>query len=176
MIDISMAKELKKIIVNEYLTEYKDKKNFIFVSCKGINALESINVREKLRNSGIMFRVVKNSLILIVFKEIGLTELSKYIEGFCAVATSKGDCVELAKVLVDCSKKVENLKINGGYLDGQQMQPDGIVELSKLPNRSVVNAQILSGIRSPMVGLANAFNSILRSLLTCLKEISDKKQ
>lgn len=171
-----MAKELKNLIVKEYLTKFKDIRNFVIVSCKGVNALEAVELRERLRNNGVMFRVVKNSLIIIAFKEIGISELNEYVNGPCAVAANTNDCVELAKALADCERELENFKINGGYLDGRQVSSDEIVELSKIPDRSVVNAQILAGICSPMVGMVNVLNGVLRNLLVCLKEIRDKKQ
>lgn len=171
-----MAKELKNLIVKEYLLNFKEKKNFALVSFHGVSALEAIELREKLRNNGVMLRVVKNSLVIIAFKEIGIPELNEYVNGPCAVATNINDCVGLAKALVDCEKEVENLKINGGYLDGRQVSSVDIVELSKIPDRSVVNAQILAGIRSPMVGMVNVLSGVLRNLVICLKEIMKKKQ
>lgn len=171
-----MAKELKNLIVKEYLSDFRGIKNFVLVSYQGIGALKAVELRGKLKSGGIMFRVVKNSLIIIAFKEIGITELIEYVNGQCAVAASSDDCVDLAKALVDCGKKVESFKINGGYLDGRRVSSSEIVELSKIPNRSVINAQILAGICSPMSGILNALNGVLRNLLVCLKEIRDKKQ
>ncbi|MGR3220457.1 MAG: 50S ribosomal protein L10 [Candidatus Anammoxibacter sp.] len=171
-----MAKELKKFIVKEYVASLKDKKNFILVSYQGVNSLEAVGYREKLKKSGVIFNVVKNSLITIAFKEIGLPELKEYVFGQCAVAANIEECVVLAKVLVDCEKDIENLKINGGFLDGKQVSPSSIIEFAKIPDRSVINAQILAGIRSPMVGIANGLNGVLRKLAICFKEISEKKQ
>ena len=171
-----MAKELKNLMVKEYVASLKDKKNFVLVSYQGVNSLEAVEYREKLRNSGVIFSVVKNSLIAIAFKEIGIPELKEYVHGQCAVAANVEECVVLAKALVDCEKEVENFKINGGYLDGRQVSPASIVELSKIPDRSVVNAQILAGIRSPMVGIVSGLNGVLRKLAVCFKEIKEKKQ
>ncbi|MGR3178010.1 MAG: 50S ribosomal protein L10 [Candidatus Anammoxibacter sp.] len=171
-----MAKELKNLMVKEYVASLKDKKNFVLVSYQGVNSLEAVEYREKLKKSGVVFSVVKNSLIAIAFKELGIPDLKKYVHGQCAVAANIEECVVLAKALVDCEKKVENFKINGGFLDGRQVSLANIVELSKIPDRSVVNAQILAGIRSPMVGIANGLNGVLRKLAVCFKEIKEKKQ
>ncbi len=171
-----MAKELKNLIVKEYETKLKDVDNFVVVSYRGVGALESVELRDKLRQSNVMFNVVKNSLVAIVFKELGCSELNDFVDGPSAVATNKGESVDLVKALVACSDKYSGFNLNGGYFDGQKVSAAEIDELSKIPDRSVVNAQILGGIKAPMVGIVSSVNTIMRNLLFCLKEIKGKKQ
>ena len=171
-----MAKELKKIIVKEYFSFLEDKKNYIFVSFKGLNSLATNELRDGLRNKGIVFRVVKNSLLIIALKEIGNVGVSDLVSGNCGIAVTDGDCVELSKAVIDCEKKAGNFKVTSGYLDGQNVDVDKITLYSTIPDRSVVNCQVLSGIRSPMVGIANSLNAIMRNLHVCLNEIKNKKE
>lgn len=171
-----MARELKNLIVKEYLAEYKGSSNFVLLSYQGLNALESIELREKLQNKNVAFKVLKNSLSIIVFKELGVTELIDYVTGQCALATNTGDSIEFVKALVGCLAGYPSLKINGGVFEGKQVSVDEIETLSKIPDRSVLYAQILGGIKSPMVGIVNSINCVLRNLLFCLNEIKEKKQ
>ena len=171
-----MAKELKKIIVKEYFSFLKDKENYIFISFNGLSSLDTNELRENLRCKGVVFRVVKNSLLILAFKEIGNDNLSGLVNGNCGVAVTDGDCVELSKAVIECEKKVDKFKITSGYLDGQSVNIDKITEYSTIPDRSVLNCQILSGIRSPMTGIASSLNAVLRSLHTCLNEIKNKKE
>ncbi len=171
-----MAKEIKNIIVNEYTSRYKNNKNFVLFSFKGISAAKSDELRETLRKSGVMFTVVKNSLIVIVFKELGVESLSEFVNGPCAIATNEGESIELVKVLTGCVEKIPSLKINAGHFDGRLTSVSEIEELSKIPDKSVLHAQILAGIQAPMVGIVSAVNSVMRGIAICLKEIRDKKQ
>lgn len=171
-----MAKELKNLIVKDYKNGFEGVTNFILVTFHNVGAVDSGLLRGKLKEKGMTVRVVKNSLVVIAFRDAGMPELAANVSGPCAVATNRGECVDLAKVLVECEKEVENFKINGGFLDGRVATPDDILALSKVPDRSVVNAQVLAGIKAPMAGIAGALNSVLRSLLVCLQEIKDKKQ
>lgn len=173
-----MSKELKKFIVQELVSQYRKDKNFVFVTYQGINATKVNKLREGLWSNGITLKVVKNSLFLIAFNQLGIqAEIKQFINGLCGVATNSGgcDCIELAKVLIEYSKKEPNLKINGGYLDGRLVDAKKINELSNIPARPVINAQLLAGIKSPIIGILNIFNSLSKSLLICLKEIRDKK-
>jgi len=171
-----MAKELKNLIVRDYRNGFDGIKNFVLVTFHNVGASDSGSLRSKLKENGMAVRVVKNSLVVIAFREMGLSELADKVSGPCAVATNSGECVDLAKILVNCEKDVGSFKINGGFLDGRVATPDDIVALSNVPDRSVVNAQILAGIKSPLVGIAGALNNVLRSMLVCFQEIEKKKQ
>lgn len=171
-----MAKEFKNLVVKEYLASYKEIDNFIIVSCQGVNALDSNALRENLRAGNVAFKVVKNSLVVIVFKEMGITGLGSYINGQCAVISNSGDSVELVKLLMSCAAKYPNLKINRGCFSGREVSSEEINVLSKLPDRSVINAQIAASIRAPIVGILNGINAVLRSMLTCFSEIEKKKK
>ena len=64
-----MSKALKKLIVDELVTDYKGKKNLVLANFKGINAHQSNVLRSDLREKNINVKVVKNSLAAIAFKE-----------------------------------------------------------------------------------------------------------
>ena len=170
-----MAKELKKIIVEEYMARFKDADNYVVVSSRGVGAMDSVQLRDKLRDSNVMLSVVKNSLVTIVFKELGYSGLNDFLDGPSAVVTNQGESVDLVKPLVACVDKYSGLKINGGCFGGREVTSAEIDELSKIPDRSVLNAQILGGIKAPLVGVVNCVNTVMRNLLFCLKEIEGKK-
>ncbi|ODS30144.1 MAG: 50S ribosomal protein L10 [Candidatus Scalindua rubra] len=90
-----MSKELKRLIVNELISEYKDIKNFIILNYKGVNAIQSNILRRELSEKDIKVKVVKNSLAAIAFKEIGIPALGQMFEASSAIATSNNDPVVL---------------------------------------------------------------------------------
>ena len=72
-----MSRALKKLIVDELVTDYKDKKNLVLANSKGINAHQSNVLRSDLGEKNINVKVVKNSLASIAFKEVGISELGQ---------------------------------------------------------------------------------------------------
>lgn len=171
-----MSKELKKLVVNELISDYKGVNNFIVVSFKGVNTQQANVLRRDLSEKDIKLKVVKNSLAAIAFKEIGVPALSQMLEGPSAITVSDNDPVILTKVITKWSKEISSLKIVGGLIDGEMLSLDDIKTLSAIPSREVVLAQIVFAIQAPMVQLANVFNATASSLCRVLHAIKEKKE
>jgi large subunit ribosomal protein L10 len=171
-----MSKEMKKLIVNEFISDYKGVNNFIVVSIKGVNTQQANVLRRDLSEKNIKLKVVKNSLASIALKEIGVPALGQILEGPSAITVSDNDPVILAKVLTKWSKEISSLKIVGGLVDGEMLSLDDIKTLSAIPSREVVLTQIVFAIQAPMVQLANVFNATASSLCRVLHAIKEKKE
>ena len=171
-----MSKELKKLVVNELISDYKGVNNFIVVSFKGVNTQQANVLRRDLSEKDIKLKVVKNSLASIALKEIGVPALGQILEGPSAITASDNDPVILTKVLTKWSKEISSLKIVGGLIDGEMLSLDDIKTLSAIPSREVVLTQIVFAIQAPMVQLANVFNATASSLCRVLHAIKEKKE
>jgi large subunit ribosomal protein L10 len=171
-----MSKELKKLVVNELISDYKGVNNFIVVSFKGVNTRQANVLRKDLSEKDIKLKVVKNSLAAIALKEIGVPALGQILEGPSAITASDNDPVILTKVLTKWSKEISGLKIVGGLIDGEMLSLDDIKTLSAIPSREVVLTQIVFAIQAPMVQLANVFNATASSLCRVLHAIKEKKE
>ncbi len=171
-----MSKELKKLVVNELISDYKGVNNFIVVSFKGVNTQQANVLRRDLSEKDIKLKVVKNSLAAIALKEIGVPALGQILEGPSAITASDNDPVILTKVLTKWSKEISSLKIVGGLIDGEMLSLDDIKTLSAIPSREVVLTQIVFAIQAPMVQLANVFNATASSLCRVLHAIKEKKE
>lgn len=171
-----MSKELKRLVVNEFISDYKSINNFIVVNFKGINAHQSNTMRRNLSEEGIKLKVIKNSLAAIAFKEIGVPALGRMLEGPSAITTSSNDPIILTKVLTKWSRKISGFKIIGGLTDGKVLLLDDIKALSSIPSRQVLLTQILFGISTPLIQLGNLFNAVINNLYIVLSAIKDKKR
>ncbi len=170
-----MSKALKKLIVEELVAEYKDKKNLVLVNFKGIDAPQTNVLKRGLSEKNIKARVVKNSLAAIAFKEIGISELGEMLEAPTVVATNDDDPVELAKTLRKYSKEISGFDIVGGWVDGGVVSVEDISSLASIPSKEVVLTQIVCAINAPMVQMANVFNATAKKLCQVLHAIKEKK-
>ncbi|MFQ5713159.1 MAG: 50S ribosomal protein L10 [Candidatus Scalinduaceae bacterium] len=170
-----MSKELKKLVVDELISDYRGVNNFIVVSFKGVNTQQANTLRRDLSEKDIKLKVVKNSLAAIAFKEIGIPALGQMLEGPSAITISDNDPVILAKVLAKWSREISGLKIMGGLMDGEMLPLEDIKALSAIPSKQVVLTQILFGISTPLIQLANLFNAVTNNLYFVLLAIKEKK-
>ncbi|MFQ5965833.1 MAG: 50S ribosomal protein L10 [Candidatus Scalinduaceae bacterium] len=171
-----MSKELKKLVVNELISGYRDTNSFIVVNFKGINAHQINTLRRGLGEKDIKLKVAKNSLATIAFREIGIPLLGKSLEGPSAIATSNNEPVFLAKTLTEWSEEISELKIIGGLMDRNVLTLDDIKTLASIPPKQVLFTQILLGISTPLTQLANLFNAVANNIYVVLLAVKEKKR
>ncbi|MBM4054092.1 MAG: 50S ribosomal protein L10 [Planctomycetes bacterium] len=171
-----MPNELKKLIIKEMVSRYNDAGSYLVVGYRGINALQFDRLRSELWKKKIFIEVVKNSLASIALKNTGKGEIVGLLEGPSAIISGGEDPVVVAKETVKLSEDAPLFTLRGGFLDGEVLTIDSIKNLARLPSLPVLRTQIVTGINAPIVGVATAFNSILRSLATVLQEVKIQKE
>lgn len=170
-----MANELKELVVKEMVSRYRNVNNYLVVGYQGLKALEFDQLRKDLNKKKISLEIVKNSLAAIAFKEIGITGIVSALSGPSAIVTIEGDPVTMAKETFEWSKKMPPLKLRGGIVDGALLSVVDIGVLAKLPSMQVLRTQVVTGINAPIVGVASAFNSVLRGLATVFQAVKEQK-
>ena len=161
-----MSKEKKTQVIDE-LKETFDRCDIgILTDYRGLSTAEMTALRRKLRESGVEYRVVKNTLARFAMERVGREELVNYFSGPVAIAFSSGDVVAPAKVLTDyiAAEKV-TLSIKGGFLSDSVLTVKDVEALAKLPSREILLAQVLGGLLSPITGLVNCLASPIRGII-----------
>ncbi len=171
-----MANELKKLVVKEIISSYRNADNYLVVNYQGIKALEFDQLRRDLRKKNIYLEIVKNSLAAIAFKEMGVTGIVSLLKGPSAIVTGGDDPVVLAKETIEWAKKIPVLSLRGGFVGRAVVSLEDINNLAKLPSMPVLHLQIITGINAPVVGVASAFNAVLRGLVTVIQAVKDQKE
>ena len=152
-----MAMRATKIqtVKADALVELKNKigaaKDFIFTEYRGLTVEQISALRKQLRAKNADFHVVKNNFARIAFDELGYTkEVFPMLAGPTAVAFSRSEANEVAKVLVDFAKEVPTLKVKAGLVDKGFMNEAEVAAFSKLPSRNQLIAMFMAGLKSPV--------------------------
>ncbi len=103
---------------------------------KGINVEDDTKLRKQLREAGVEYAVIKNTLIRFAAKELGFDELDACLHGTTALAISTtDDVVAPAKILADFAKTHENFTLKAGYLEGKAIGEDEVKKLAAMPSK-----------------------------------------
>ncbi len=154
--------EQKKQLVVTLTERLKNSCTGLLVTYEGISVADDTKLRKELREAGVEYTVVKNTLLERAFAETGLSELDQHLAGTTAIATSDEDYAAAARILcgyADKSKK--GFAVKGGYIDGEVISMDKIIELSKLPTRDVLLANVLGAFQAPIASFARAVQAIV---------------
>lgn len=133
----------------------------VIVDYKGINVEDDTKLRKELREAGVEYTVVKNSLLKRAADEVGLEGIDPVLEGTTAIATSADDYVASARILQKYADAHDNFTVKSGYLDGEVIDLAKIQALAKLPSREVLLATVCSVFNAPIAAFARAVQAIV---------------
>ncbi len=148
----------------------------ILTDFRGLNVGELAQLRGKLRDAGVEFKVVKNTLLQRAAQSLGVQGLASFLQGPTAVAFSRTDPVGPAKMLLEYIRQMRKMEIKGGVIEGQVMTADQIKRLADLPSRSHLLSSVLGSMQAPLVGLVGVLTGLQRNLVYAVDQIRAKQE
>lgn len=133
----------------------------VVVDYKGISVADDTALRKELRENGVNYFVIKNTLLSRAIEGTDLEEMKSVLEGTTAVALSDTDYTAAARILCKYADAHENFKVKAGFLDGKLIDLETITQLAKLPTREVLLATVLSAFQAPIASFARAVQAIV---------------
>ncbi|OGO33196.1 MAG: 50S ribosomal protein L10 [Chloroflexi bacterium RBG_16_56_11] len=165
-----MATEKKVKIVEKLQETFSKSRVGIITDYRGLTTSELNEIRRKLREARVEYRVVKNSLARMAAKNAGLEHAAATFTGPVAVALGYGEEPPVARILTDYIRTSKStLTIKGGFLPGRTLSPKDVEALAKLPSRERLLVQVLTRMKSPVYGLVYVLAGPLRGLTGVLQ-------
>ncbi len=172
-----MPKQEKVDKVDELKEIFKNSHGLIFTDHSGLKAEDAVVVRDRLVEVNSYLKIIKNTLALIaakdIFKDLNLEEILK---GPTSIIVSSEDMISAAKVIENFSKDLEVLKIKAGIFENKLLNPEEVEKFASLPGREVLLTNLVISIKSPIIGLVNILNALIRNLVVLLDAIKEKKR
>lgn len=131
---------------------------------RGLTVEQDTQLRTKLREAGVDYTVIKNSIIRFAANETGLNELDPVLHGPSALATSSDDVVAPARVLVDFAKDNEALEIKAGFVDGKVISLDEVKMYAAIPSKEVLISKMMGSLQAPVGNLARTLAAVADKL------------
>ncbi len=153
--------EQKQAVVADLAEMLKNSPAGVLVNYQGITVDADTKLRKALRESGVKYMVVKNSLTGRACDEVGLSDMKQYLTGMTAIAISDSDPIAPAKVIKEYAEKIESFEILAGYLDGAVVSKETVNALADIPSKEVLIAKFLGSIKSPLYGFAYALQAVI---------------
>ena len=153
--------EQKQQIVADLVERLNSACAGVIVDYRGITVVDDTKLRKELREAGVEYTVVKNTLLKLAIEQTELSGLDAVLEGTTAIATSADDYVAAARILCKYADSNKNFSIKNGFLDNDVIDADKINGLAKLPSREILLANVLGAFNAPIAAFARAVQAIV---------------
>ena len=153
--------EQKKQVVADLVERLNGSCAGVIVDYKGITVEDDTKLRKELREAGVNYTVVKNTLLKRAIAETELAGLDSVLEGTSALATSADDYVAAARILCKFADTHKNFEVKNGFIDKEVIDVAKITGLAKLPSREILLANVLGAFQAPIAAFARAIQAIV---------------
>ena len=156
-----MAKvELKQPIVEEIAGNIKDAQGIVLVNYSGLTVEQDTVMRKELRESGVIYKVYKNTMMRRAFEGTPCESLNAHLDGTNALAISATDTTAPARILAKYAKQFPKLELVAAVVEGKYNDQDGVKALSEIPSREVLLGRLFGSMQSPIANFARVLNQI----------------
>lgn len=170
-----MARPEKEATVAEIKDRLQRAKSIVLTDYRGLNVGEVTELRKKLREAGIEYKVVKNTLATRAARDAALEGLETHLAGPTAMAFGYDDPIMPAKILAAFARDHRNLELKAGILEGRILGQAEVKALADLPGREQLLAIVLGVFQSPLRGLAAVLSGPMRNMVYGLEALRKQR-
>ncbi len=166
----------KATTIEKATEKYQKATGVLFTEYRGLKVGELQALRKELSAKGADLQVIKNTLFKLAAGDDAEKLTEDLTSGPTAVAfvyENESDC---AKVLMDFAKTHKNLVIKGGIIGGKVMDAQSVDNLSKLPPREVLIAQVIGAVAAPLSNLVGVIEALYADPIRVIGAVADKVQ
>lgn len=176
---MSITRQRKETTVASLTEELGSNGAFVLADFTGITVADMTELRKIMRERGVNFTVVKNTLLDIVLKGVQLTgdeDVFQYLQGPTALASSSDEVLP-AKVLKQFAATHEGRPvIKGGFVAGRSYSAAQVASLADMPGRDELLARVMGSATAPIRGFVTVTGGIVRKLLYALNAVKESKE
>jgi large subunit ribosomal protein L10 len=154
--------------------EIKDllEKSTILISTDftGMGADSMTALRRALRERGVGYRIVKNTLTYLAADAAGMPGVKEIVQGQTGIAFGYGDPIEPAKAISEFVRTTRlPLQVKGAVMAGQTLTAAQVEDLARLPSKDELIAKLMAQIQAPITGLVYVLSAPISALARVLQ-------
>ena len=172
-----MKTKAKKQKDLEALTEqFKNAKAAMLVGFKGMTVPKDQELRNQLREAGVTYEVVKNTLARKAAVGTDIEKATDQFKGVTAVALSQQDPVNLSKAIAKFAKaNPEIFSFKAGVVEGKVVALKDVEAIASLPSKEELVSKVMFLINCQAQRLVTVLSAVPRNLAVVIKQIGEQK-
>lgn len=172
-----LNREQKAELLKDLSDRFARAKSVSFSDYRGLTVNEMQELRRKLREHGVEYKITKKTLIRKACASAGIKEVpNESLEGPVGAAFGYEDEVAPFKAIATVAKQFEKLTLLGGVMAGALVSNKDASELSKLPSREELLAKLVGTLVAPIAGLQGTLSGVMRKFVATVDAVRVEKE
>ncbi len=135
------------------------------IDYKGLSVAEITELRNRLRPSGAICKVTKNTLMeQAVTGDEAWEPMTNFLKGSSAFVLVKDDVGSAVRAYQSFKKDTKKTEFRGGVMQGQALNEEQVKAIADLPSKEELIGQVAGAINSIATKLAVGINEVPSSL------------
>lgn len=169
------SKETKQRDLEALTTSLQSSTSAMVVSFNNLTVAKDMEFRNRLREAGAKYQVVKNTLARIAVKGTDFEQATESFKGVTAIAWTDGDPVILSKAISKFMKdNADHYTFKSGVVDGKLVDLAQLTTIASLPSKEELISKLLFVINAQAQRLVTVINAVPRDLAIVIKQIGEK--
>lgn len=172
------GRKVKRLMIDEMKDLFAEHKGFFISSLTNISATEIGDLRAEIRKAGSRYFVLKNRLARIAMNESDLSDLGAIMEQHktLGIGFVTEEPVAIAKKMKKFADDNDGFEVFSGYLEGEILSGERVDEISKMPSREQLLANLVSSVNAPVANFVGVMSTMLRNFVYVIDGIKKKKE
>ena len=155
--------EQKQVVINEIKEKLQKASSIVLINSRGLTVEQDTNLRKKLREGGVDYKVYKNTMISFAVEGTEYEQIRSHLAGPSAVAFSYGDATLAARIINSEKKSTPLLEFKAGIIENKLYDSEGISKIANIAPREELLSRLLGSFKSPMASFARVVKEISKS-------------
>jgi len=168
---MKMNRAKKDEVVEQLIARLEQSPNLYLTDFTGLAVKPMTDLRRRLREAGVGYTVVKNSLVLRAFESASVKGLEDVVNGPTAVVFAGEEPVTAARLLAQFKKDHEQLTLKAGLVEGRRLEAEEIIRLATLPSRQELLGQLAGAMQAPLQGFVGALSGLLQQFVGAVEAL-----
>ena len=170
-----MPTEAKRENVADLADRIKRSTIAIATDFSGLGVNQLTELRRRLREQGVEYRVVKNRLAALAATEAGVDQFRELLDGVTGIVFGYGEPEAAAKAVDQYVKQTRSpLRIRNGIMAGEVLTAAQVSAIAVLPSKQDLRAMLLRQLNAPITGLVNVLIGPVRGLAIVLQRRAEQ--
>ena len=134
---------------------------------------EITEFRTKVRDGGLEYRVVKNTLARRAIEGLELDALDEHLVGPTALLLGRSDPVAPARIIRDFAREHDSRPVvKIALIERQVVTPGNVEAMADLPSRDELLGSIAGGLTAPVAGIVGVLAGLIRDVTYMIEEVA----